>query len=81
MSKSKDKHPKTKPVIVRWVDSMKNSGWRDYESSGLECTTIGHLVSRTKERVAVCMNRSKYGDGDYMEIPMCSVKSIRRLKE
>ena len=76
-----DKHPKTKPVIVRWIDSMGSSGWRKYEASGMECTSIGHLVEKTKDRVVICQNRSHCGDGDFMEIPLVAVKSIKRLKE
>lgn len=77
----KDKHPKTAPVIVRWVDSMKASGWHDYKETGMECTSVGHLIKKTKERVVIAMNRSTCGDGDYMEIPMVAVKSVKRLKE
>ena len=77
----KDKHPKTQPVIVRWIDSMKASGWRDHEDSKMECTSVGHLVKRTKDRVVIAMNRSHCGDGDYMEIPTCAIKSVKRLKE
>ena len=77
----KDKHPKTNPVIVRWIDSMKISGWTAYEASGMECTTVGHLVSKTKDRVVIAMNRSTCGDGDFMEIPLVAVKSVKKLKE
>lgn len=77
----KDNHPKTKPVIVRWVDSMGTSGWRDHKPSDMECTSIGHLISKTKDRVTIAMNSSHYGDGDFLEIPMVAVKSVKRLKE
>ena len=76
-----DKHPKTEPVLVRWIDSMKSSGWREFEETNMECASVGHLVKKTKDRVIICMNRSHCGDGDYMEIPTCAIKSIKKLKE
>ena len=76
-----DKHPKVSPVIVRWVDSMGASGWHEYKPSAMECTSVGHLISKTKDRVTICMNHSHYGKGDYMEIPTIAIKSIRKLKE
>ncbi len=78
----RDKHPKTKPVVVRWIDSMGTSGWNNLDKpTDMECTSVGHLIKKTKDRVTIAMNRSHYGNGDYMEIPMIAVKSIRKLKE
>ncbi len=76
-----DKHPKVKPVVVRWVDSTGISGWSKYTASKMECTTVGHLVEKTKDRVVIALNRSQYNDGDYMEIPNVAIKSIKKLKE
>jgi hypothetical protein len=77
----KYKYPTIKPVAVRWIDSMASSGWGAGCGARLECVTIGHLISRDKERVCLAMNRSHYSDGDIMEIPVVAVKSVKRLKE
>lgn len=73
--------PKTKPVIVRWVDSMGTNGWNAVPGAKMECVTIGNLVEKQKDRVCVAMNRSHYSDGDLIEIPLVSVRSIKGLKE
>ena len=54
----KDKYPKMHPVIVRWVDSMKTNGWTKYEASGMECTSVGHLVAKSKDRVVIEIGRA-----------------------
>ena len=78
---AKGEWPKTKPVIVRWLDSMGEGGWAAKSGARFECVTIGNLVRRDKERVVVTLNRSHYSDGDMIEIPAGAVKSVRRLKE
>lgn len=45
----------------------------------MRCVSVGHLLKKTKKRVAICQNRSTHGDGDIIEIPMCAVRKIRRL--
>lgn len=76
----KNKHPEVTPVVVRWVDSMGCARWEKYSPARLECTSVGHLVTKTKDRVVICMTRSCYSTGYYMSIPMCAVKSIKKLK-
>lgn len=73
---------KIKPVRVEWVDSMGSSGWCNLrEPSNLTCTTIGHLVSKTVDRVTLALNSNAHGlYGDHIEIPMCAVRRIRILK-
>lgn len=74
-------HPKVTPVVVRWVDSIGTSGWRSDYDSRLECTSVGHLVEKNKQGVVICLNKSHYTCGDYIEIPRSSIKSIKKLKE
>ncbi len=81
MSQRKTDWPKTKPVIVRWVDSMASPGWSAKSGAQFECITIGNLVEKTEERICVALNKSSYSDGDMMEIPRVAVRSVRRLKE
>jgi hypothetical protein len=72
-----------KAVKVDWIDSMKSSGWHDYKSANMHCTTIGHYHSESDDRIVIAQNRC-FEDGmfgDYMEIPKCSVKRVKRLKE
>ena len=75
------RHPKARPVIVRWIDSISTGGWCNDPRSKMECTTVGHLVERTKKGVTVALNRSHYGNGDFIEIPASAIRSVRRLKE
>ena len=77
----KDNHPKARPVIVRWIDSMGQSGWNDPTPSKMECTSVGNLIKRDKESVVLSLNKSHYGTGDHIEIPAIAVKSVKRLKE
>lgn len=81
VSQKKHNFPQVKPVIVRWIDSMGSPGWSAKADARFECVTIGNLVEKNINRVAVALNRSHYSDGDILEIPMVSVKSIKRLKE
>lgn len=80
MSKA-DKYPEVRPVIVRWVDSIASSGWRDAPESKTECVSVGNLIKRDTNGVVLAMNSSHYGAGDYMTIPACAIRSVKKLKE
>ena len=72
---------KEKPAVeVRWIDSMKSSGWHEHKLSNLECRSVGILYEKHKDRIVLALNSSQYVHGDYIEIPMIAVKKIRRLK-
>lgn len=76
-----DKYPKVNPVIVKWVDAISAPGWRDYEKANIECISIGHLVSKDKDMIVICQNRSaEGGGGDFMSIPIVAIKSVKKLK-
>ena len=69
------------PVLVEWIDSVKDSGWMDMPpDTDLRCATFGMLVHNDKHRVVVAQNRSAYGFGDYMSIPTSAVRRITRLR-
>lgn len=68
------------PVLVEWVDSMGASGWRTADQANLKCVTIGNLLYKKKDRICVALNTSAYGNGDWIEIPICSVRKIKKLK-
>ena len=73
---------KTIPVCVEWIDSMGCAGWGDYTPSNMNCVSVGFLVEKNKDRVILALNKSLHvgRHGDYMEIPLCAVKRIRKLK-
>lgn len=70
-------------VLIEWVDSIGSSGWKhDFEQSDMRCVSAGHLIEKTKDRIIIAMNKSLHADGygDYMEIPLCAVTKITKLK-
>ena len=72
-----------KIVRVDWVDSFKTSGWTKYGKANLRCTSVGVLLQKAKDRVIVAQTIShneKDSVADYIEIPKCSIISMRRLK-
>lgn len=74
-------YPDVEPVEIYWIDSMGTGGWQGrLEESRMECTTVGHLVERRKDRVVVAQSRSHYGYADLLEIPNVAVKRVRRLR-
>lgn len=81
MAKRKDKHPKVRPVIVRWIDSASEAGWGVKPGNRLKCVTVGIRVKGPKDRISIVQSRSHYSDGEMIEIPKIAVASIRRLKE
>ena len=81
MTSRRTDYPKIRPVIVRWIDSMGSSGWNATPDARMEVVTVGTLIERDKRRVAVALSRSHYSHGDILEIPICAVRSVKRLKE
>ena len=82
MARKPDPWPKSRPVEVRWLDSMGTSGWQDPKTARtrMECVTVGHLIERTPKSVLVAMNACHYQHGEYVEIPAAAVKRVRRLR-
>lgn len=74
--------PKTPvPVIVSWIDSVQSIGWGElHEPSDLTCVSTGFLVSKTKDRITLALNWDGAEFGMFMEVPLVSVKKLRRLK-
>ena len=70
-------------VKVDWIDSMGTSGWGALgEPSDLNCSSVGFLKERSKDRIVIYQNLShnRGTGGDYMEIPACAIKRVRTLK-
>lgn len=71
-------------VLVEWVDSLGSPGWNNnFENGDMRCVTSGHLIEKTKDRIVVALNKSLNSEnayGDYMEIPLCAVTKITKLK-
>lgn len=72
---------KRKIVLVKWIDSMQTGGWRHKEAarSNMNCMSCGFLVERTRDYIILALNMSAYTDGDYIQIPMVAVKSVKTL--
>mgnify|MGYP000264083376 CR=1 FL=1 len=73
---------KINPVVVEWIDSCSTHGWvYNPKPASLECVTVGHLISKTKDKVTVCLCLSDTGSiHTYFEIPTVAVKRIRKLR-
>lgn len=68
-------------VVVQWVDSIKTHGWVDIpQDIDTSCQTVGMFIQKQHNYITIALNKSAYGYGDYMSIPLCAVKKIRRLK-
>lgn len=72
---------KFEPVKVYWIDSMSTSSWGEYSEGNLDCTTVGHFIKNTKDRIVIALNNSLYSSGHYMEIPLVAIRQVKRLKE
>jgi hypothetical protein len=79
---------KREVVEVEWVDSMSARGWRS-ESEIKELfaeiplmRSVGYLLKKNKDKIALgCSVDGSNGNiNQYHEIPMCAVKTIRKLK-
>ena len=73
---------KVSPVVVYWIDSTGTHGWnsKNEPQGDMNCISVGHLVSKSKDRITIVQNISPYQFGNRMEIPLVSVKKIKRLK-
>ena len=81
MSKERKFPEGTRPVMIEWIDSSSTGGWGNLkEPSNMRCISVGHLVSRSKDRVTLAMSRSPWADGHHLEIPNFAIKRIRKLK-
>ena len=70
-------------VLVEWVDSMGQHGWRDYERLDITCHTVGMFYKEEDDRVVLAMNKSGVDSqsqyGDYMSIPKGVIQKITNL--
>lgn len=77
------KTPKENLVKIDWIDSVGTGHWGNNPVSNLNCSTVGHLVEKKKDRVVIAMNKSycsKDSYGHFMEIPRVAIKKITKLK-
>lgn len=78
---SKPLYETAKAVRVRWRDSTHSTGWiYDHQDSDLRCVSAGLLVDKNRERIKLALSASGQTYGHYLEIPMESVISIKRLR-
>lgn len=69
------------PVLVTWIDSVGSRGWQSkFEKANMTCYSVGHLMSKSKDRITICLNTHGSNVGEVMEIPLVAVKKIRKLK-
>lgn len=69
-------------VIIRWVDSSFQHGWRELSEireTLAEIITVGLVAKREKDKIVVMQSydqsTNNYADG--MVIPKCCIKSIK----
>lgn len=80
------------PVKVYWVDSHSLNGWGDGRTiekrsnkMSLLCCTVGMLLKKNKKRIIITQSISLTTNGDVdnvsdtITLPMCTVKSIKKL--
>jgi hypothetical protein len=70
---------KRKVVLVKWIDSIETGGWGKKPESNMSCLSAGFLVEKTKDYILIALNVSAYSDGEYLQIPMVAVKSVKTL--
>ncbi len=71
-----------KIVLVEWADSTSSSGWdTNFDLELSNCTTVGQLVVKDKEKIVVVQSISDgaHCDGRFA-IPRSCIKSIKELK-
>ncbi len=77
-------------VMVKWVDSVGTTRWESIESrcedlkdEHLEHTSVGYLVKKTKNWVALThsVGIGLHNVDDTIQIPMRAVTKIKRLKD
>jgi hypothetical protein len=78
---------------VRWVDSVRTTGWRTLDealaeldqSDFLDCVSVGILVGETDERLMLAINSQHVTGGlpmvgETIVIPRQSVTAVRLLR-
>lgn len=68
-------------VRVDWIDSVGTSGWRDIPDSDPRCISVGHHLGKKDGLLKIAMNKSAYGYGDYMSIPIVTVRRLTVLRK
>jgi len=73
-------------LLVRWVDSSFQHGWRGIEELKqelAEIVSVGILAQKDKEKLVLmlCYDKGNENFADGMVIPMCAVKSIKKIAE
>lgn len=69
-----------KVTIVVWWDAQADAGWEEGVKASLaECTTIGFLVSETKEAICLASTWADPHNNCRMHIPKKWIKSRREL--
>ena len=70
------------PVLVEWVDSVQTSGWTDTPTVSTNCVTVGMLVdNKDKGSITLALNKSHYGHGQYVTIPLVAITKVTKLKK
>jgi hypothetical protein len=84
----KKKRKKTKLLLVDWVDSCGNPGWKasdELQADIVHCQTVGFFVRETKVAIVVALSRSKKTGykpyGDLISIPKLAITRMRVLGE
>lgn len=71
-------------VVVDWVDSCSNSGWRTKDEAAFpvsECRTVGWLLKRTNEKICLHGEESDLDAVGMREtIPAGCVRRIRVVR-
>lgn len=77
-----------KPVIVRWIDSMRTPDWRGTEDAlaelhkpdHLDVESCGFLVGETDDRLMLALNRNPSTVGETIIIPKAAITARRELR-
>lgn len=84
--KRKERPKKQEILLVTWVDSCGDSGWKssdDLEVHLAHCQTVGFFVKETKKAIALALNRSTKNGfapyGEIISIPKACITSKRVL--
>lgn len=72
-------------VNVEWIDSASNNSWtlfEDVTDEPIVCESCGWLIKETKEYVtlALTIGEEPLQVSNYMTIPKCSIKSIKKVE-
>lgn len=75
-------HKRAKIVNVEWIDSSSTLGWGRKPESTLKCSSIGHLVDETKQKITIAQNYDHDNGtyGQFTEIPKVAITKKRFVK-